>query len=270
MSKKSLFISNLAWDHKDFKLIKKLIKLNKFKKIDLAPIKLTGNWKKIDGVCGPISKKLLNEKIKVNAIQGIYYKKKFNLFDTQKNNFNKILRHTKKIIRLCKIFKCKKIIIGSSHFRKKGAIKKDLADEIFINFFKKFKKTLDKERIYLCLEAIPKQYKEDYIFEFYHLLSLVKKIKIKWIKINFDSSLFHFSRFDKKLFLENIRYIKNIQITQKNFKHFVNPSINNLKFCKLLKTNNSNQNISLEIISNQTNLKNLNISMKNLSKLLNY
>lgn len=270
MKKKALFISNLGWENKNFKSVTKIVKDNGFKGIDLAPIKINNNWRNIVKNSKIFAQKLAKEKISVNAIQGIFFKKKFHLFKKDKKHLNKIFNHTLRIIQICKIYKCKKIIIGSSGFRKKVNLKQRNADEIFINFFRRFIKILDKEKIYFCLETIPFEYKEDYIFRFSHMINIIKAIKSKWIRINFDSSLFHFKKFDKNLLAKNLKFIKNIQITEKNFSFFLKPSKKNIKFCEQLKNIKQINNVSLEIISKKTNIRKLNTSMRNLNKLINY
>ena len=118
------------------------------------------------------------------------------------------------------------------------------------------------------MEAIPRQYNEDFIYDFYHLLKLIKKINSKWIRINFDSSLFHFKKFDKNLLSKNLKYVNNIQVTEKNFKYFLRPNKKNIKFCNFLKKSNLIKSVSLEMISKKTDIKKLDISMKNFKNLL--
>ena len=45
MHKKKLFISNLAWNHSDSNKVLKLLKDYSIRGIDIAPIKINGNWK---------------------------------------------------------------------------------------------------------------------------------------------------------------------------------------------------------------------------------
>ena len=266
--KKKLFISNLAWDHKDFFKVEKLIKKYQFKGLDIAPLKIKNNWKNLNELSKKNSKYFNHQNIKINAIQGIFFKKDFNLFKKNKNHIEDIFNHMLNILKICKIYKYEKVIIGSSEFRKKGSINLKIADQIFINFFVRFKKILNKKKIFLCLEAIPRQYNEDFIYDFYHLLKLIKKINSKWIRINFDSSLFHFKEFDKNLLSKNLKYVNNIQVTEKNFKYFLRPNKRNIKFCNFLKKSNLIKSVSLEIISKKTDIKKLDISMKNFKNLL--
>ena len=76
MNKKSIFLSNLAWQTKDQKKIIKTIKHNKFTGIDFAPLQITNSWNNINKKVKKYFSFLKKNKIKVNAIQGIFYKKK--------------------------------------------------------------------------------------------------------------------------------------------------------------------------------------------------
>ena len=269
MSKKNLFISNLGWKHYDFEKILKLLKKYNIKGIDIAPIQLSNKWKNIEEKLKKFQKKLKKSGIKVNAMQGIFYKTNFNLFNSNNAQKIKIYKHIKKILIISKIFKCKKIIIGSSSFRNIGNLSKPEANYIFINFFKKLKPLLNRKKIYLCFETIPKNYGENYLYEINDLVLLIKKMKSVWFKINFDTSLFHFSKFNKNTFVKNKKHIKNIQISQKKFQFFIKPNKYNLDFSKLINRDKKFNNISLEIISKKTELKKISISLNNFRSIFN-
>jgi len=261
MKKKSFFISNLAWNKKYQDKIFDLIKKYKIKGIDFAPLQISHSWNDIEKKVKTYSYILKKNNIKVNAVQGIFFKKNLNIFKDS-NKIEKILNHIKIIIRICKILNCRKIIVGSSEFRNNHNLKKKEADIIFIQFLKKIIPFLKKEKIFFCLETIPKQYNEKYLYDFNHVISIIKNVNSKWIAINFDTSLFHFKKLNTFKFKKNIDLIKNLQITEKNFKFFLNPSKKNIKFCKELKKNKKVKNISLEIIDNKSDIKKLDLSIK--------
>ena len=73
MNKKLIFISNLAWQNKNQKKIIKIIKDSKFTGIDFAPLQITNNWSNIKKKVRKYSIYLKKNKIKVNAIQGIFF-----------------------------------------------------------------------------------------------------------------------------------------------------------------------------------------------------
>lgn len=268
MNKKLIFISNLAWQNKNQKKIIKIIKDSKFTGIDFAPLQITNNWSNIKKKVKKYSIYLKKNKIKVNAIQGIFFKKKINVFQ-QEPNFTEVINHLNIIIKLCHILKCNKIIVGSTEFRNKLKLNKKSADIIFCNFLKKILPSLRVNKIFLCLETIPKQYNEKYLYNFNDVINIIMKINSKWIRINYDTSIFHYKKIDLNEFKKNIKMIKNVQISEKKFKYFINPSENNIKFINELKKNDVIKNISFEIISKKTNLDKLNLSIMNIAKLLN-
>ena len=115
---------------------------------------------------------------------------------------------------------------------------------------------------------IPKQYNEKYLFNFNHIIEIIKEINSKWISINFDTSLFHFKKLNILQFKENINLIKNLQVTEKKFKYFLKPSNKNIQFCKEIKENNKIKNVSLEMIENKTDINKIDLSIKKFINLL--
>ena len=249
MIKKQLFISNLCWKKKDINFVVDCLKKEKISGIDFAPLNYFTTWNNILNNSRKLSVIFRKKKIKINALQGIFFKKNLNLFKL--NNKKKIIDHFKIVIKLCKIFGAKKIILGSADFRDPKKISKAKADRNFVIFFKHLNKFLRKNSIYLCIEPIPMKYGENYLYNISHLNYLISKINSPNIKINFDTSIYHFKKFEKLEFLDNLNNIKNIQISQPNFKYFENPTKKNLKFLKILKQNKKVRNISLEMIDNQ-------------------
>lgn len=268
MNKKLIFLSNLAWQTKDQKKIIKKIKDNKFTGIDFAPLQITNSWININKKVKKYSSYLKKNKIKVNAIQGIFFKKKFNLFNPNQS-LTRIMDHLHIIIKLCNTLNCNKIIVGSSQFRNKLKLKKKSADKIFCNFLKQTLPLLEENKIFFCLETIPKQYNEKYLYNFKDMVNMVKKINSKWIKINYDTSIFHYKKINLNEFKRNIKIIKNIQISEKQFKYFTNPSKKNIRFVNELKKNNKIKDVSFEMIPNNTDFSKLDLSIKNINKLFN-
>ncbi len=267
MNKKNIYISNLCWSKRDNDKVIEYLRKEGISGIDLAPLKYFESWKNIIANSKKLKIFFNKNKIKINALQGIFYKTKYNIFNIKDKK--KITKHFELIIQLCKIFKTKKIILGSSNFRDPGNLNAKQADRIFSNYFKSLNKLLKKNNIFLCIETIPKYYKEKYIFEFSHLKNLVKKINSSNIKINFDTSVYHFQKFNKNKFLKNIKSIKNIQISQPIFDYFDKPTTNNLNFIDYIKDNDSFDEISLEMIDKRFNRKKFEISISNIKKFFN-
>ena len=263
---RNLYISTLAFKKYPIGKTLKLIKKNNLDGIDLAPLTIFKSWSQFENNLFNLKKKLTKNKIKINAMQGILFGWNTNLFYSSKVEILRITLHIKKIIRICKFLKIKKIIIGSSHFRKKRGMSLKKSDEKFIAFFSQFKIYLEKNNVTLCLEAIPKKYGEDYIYKFDHLVRLIKKLNSKKICINFDTSLFHYKKFNFKFFYKYRKIIKNLQISQKYFKNFNKISSNNLKFSRSLKPISNVKDISLEMILDNPSSLEINKSIRNFKK----
>ncbi len=251
MIKKQLFISNLCWKKKDIEFIIDCLKREHIYGIDFAPLNYFNTWKNILKNSKKLSSIFKKKRIKINALQGIFFKKNLNLFKTKDKK--KIINHFKLVIKLCKIFKTNKIILGSANFRDPKNMNFNDADHNFVIFFKHLNKFFIRDNIYLCIETIPKRYGEKYIYNISHLNTLISKINSTNIKINFDTSIYHNKKFEKNRFINNLNNIKNIQISQPNFKYFESPTKKNIKFLKIFKTQKKINKISLEIIDNQLN-----------------
>ena len=251
MTKKKIFISNLCWKKSNFNVVIDILKKEKISGIDFAPLNYFTTWKNILRKSRKLSDILKKKKIRVNALQGIFFKKDLNLFRAKDQK--KIIIHFRTIVKICKIFKTNKIILGSSNFRNPENMNFKNANYCFVIYFKYLNKLLKKNKIYLCIETIPKKYGEKYIYDINHLKSLVSKINSSNIKINFDTSIYHSKKLEKQKFVENLKDIKNIQISQPNFKYFDNPTKKNLKFLKILKNQKSVKKVSLEIINSKFN-----------------
>ena len=79
LNEKKIYLSNLAWQKKDTNSVIKIIKDHKLNGIDFAPLQITNNWKNIIEKL-IITQNFKKNKIKVNAIQGIFYKKILDYF----------------------------------------------------------------------------------------------------------------------------------------------------------------------------------------------
>ncbi len=264
--KRKLFISTLAFNSYTIDDIINILIKNDIKFIDLAPLTVFKSWKVFFKKIKYLKNKLKKNKIEINAIQGIFFELNIKLFFGSKKDIKKLQNHLDKIILASKELGIKKIIIGSSFFREKKKLSRSVADIKFINFFLQFKNILKKNKIYFCIETIPKQYNEDYLYDFNHTLELIKKINCKYILINFDTSLFHFKKYNFKLYSKNFSKIYNTQVSSKNFKSFASISKNNRKFSESLKYFKKLRSISLEMILNKPNELSIQRSISNFKK----
>ena len=86
MIKKQLFISNLCWKKKDIEFVIDCIKREHINGIDFAPLNYFNTWKNISKNSKKLSSTFKKKKIKINALQGIFFKK--NLIVRSENSFS--------------------------------------------------------------------------------------------------------------------------------------------------------------------------------------
>jgi hydroxypyruvate isomerase len=266
----SLYISNLCSDVNNFKyFLNTIVKFRNINGIDVAPLNIFKNWSDAEYHVKKIYKSIKYKKLKVNAIQGVFYKKNFTLENnfSKPNNDDKVIEHFKKIVKLCMIFKCKKIIFGSAEFRNRKKCSLNYTNIFFKKFLNKIIPILEKNKIYFCIETIPKIYNSNYLYKIEQTCKLVKSINNEYIKINFDSAIFFNVKFNKKLFLNNINLIENIQISEPFFKFFIKPNSYNINFAGILKKINYKGTVSLEIISKKFKKNQVSNSINNFIKL---
>ena len=80
MIKKQLFISNLCWKKKDFNFVIKCLKQEQISGLDFAPLNYFSTWKNILSNSQKLSIVFRKEGIKINALQGVFFRKNLNLF----------------------------------------------------------------------------------------------------------------------------------------------------------------------------------------------
>jgi len=154
----NLYISNLCSDKENFKqLLKIIIKCNgAIQGLDLAPLNVIKNWENSKKKSKEIYKLIKKKNLKVNAIQGIFYKKDINLVNDFLTNDKKIICHIKKIINICEIFHSNKIIFGSAEFRNRKNCSVKYADLVFIKFIEKIIPLLEKKKLLFALKLYQK------------------------------------------------------------------------------------------------------------------
>ena len=267
----NLYISNLCSDEKNFKqLLNIIIKYkNAIQGLDLAPLNVIKNWQNYEKKSKSIYNLIKKKNLKVNAIQGIFFKKHINLINDFFTNDKEIISHIKKIINICKIFHCKKIIFGSAEFRNRKNHSVKYANLVFVKFIEKIIPLLEEKKITFCIETIPKIYNSDYLYKFYQTCKIVKRFNNKFVKINFDSGIFFNSRFDKNKFIDNLNLISNIQISEPYCNFFTNPTKYNLLFLNVLKKISYKGTISLEIIAKKFEKKKIEKSINNFINFFN-
>tara|TARA_A100001011_G_C14214553_1_gene801421 strand:+ start:139 stop:921 length:783 start_codon:yes stop_codon:yes gene_type:complete len=239
-------ISTICFSKSNNNLIQNIKNFN-FSKIELAPTMISYRLKKNEMLS--FKKQILKNKIKVVAIQSLFYGKKINIEDKDfKNKFNS---HMKKISSICKMFSCDQINLGSPSIRMiSNSPNRRKFENKFIGSVKKFLK--QNSNLKINLEPILSQKKDKYILQSYSdCIKIVKKSNLKNLRILYDFKLADFYKLklknkDIKKKLYGHVHINNIKLNDKSFKNAKDI------FQKFISNSYSGE-FSIEIIPNNTN-----------------
>ncbi len=259
-----LLISNIAWKNSENTKIAKLLNKKNIKLLEFAPdILLTKDYAKKNLI---LTKKFwrLNN-IKLYSMQSILYEVDNAFLYGNEKERKKFFEEIKKKIDLAKTLGVKIIIFGSPKNRKTFKKSKYILDKIGLNMFKKIALYTNKKKITFCLEANPKIYKAGYLNYTRDVISIVKKINSRYLKINLDLSTIISNKENiKKIIKENISIIAHAQISAPYLLNVLKYKKEIKELIELLKLNNYKKNISIEMIKPKKN------SYKQIEKSIDY
>ena len=249
-----LLISNIAWKYEENIKMIKLLNKKKIELLEFAPdILLKKDYTKKNLL---LTKKFWNSKnIKLYSMQSILYEvNDVFLYGTdvqRKRFFKEIVRK----INIAKSLGAKTIVFGSPKNRKAFKKNKFILDKIGLEMFKRIALYAKDKKILFCLEANPKIYKAEYLNYTDDVLSIVKKIKNRYLKINLDLSTVISNQENlKKILKENISLIGHVQISVPYLLNILKYKKKIKGLVKLLLLNNYKKNISIEMNRPKKNL----------------
>ena len=235
----NLSISNIAWNVLDSDIIK-ILKENNISNIEVALTKINESWniKKEDLL--QYKKKL--DTISVYSIQSINYGTTYNLFDNNKE----FLKHIYFVLECAKELESKVIVFGSPKNRFCN-IKKNDADNIFIETMNKIGSICEKYDMYFCIEPNAEIYGCNYITNSFDALSILKKIDNKNIRLHLDAACMHLS---DDFGLENTEiqnYMEHFHVSEPYLFNFDDPKDSHIRYSNILKKINYKKNICIEM-----------------------
>lgn len=195
----NLSVSNLAWDHKDFDNVLKILKNQNIKKIEGVLTKIN-SWDLIDKPqLENIKNKLKSYDIDMESIQSIFY----GINIKSLNNKSEILGHIKKLTDYSKILGYKILVFGSPNLRN------EFDYQTIVDVFSEIDKLLIDNDIVMCIEPNSKIYKGDYFHTITEIVGFLNKNNFKNIKTMIDTH---------NLLLEDE---DPIEMMSKYFKHII-------------------------------------------------
>lgn len=214
-------ISNIAWKYQDNEEVFSLLKKNKFKYIEVAPIELIDDWTNINWEKIKHFKSLIDKyNLKVCSMQSIFYKTDYLLY----KNLKECIDHFKIIENICNLIECDYVVFGAPKLRSMPpGMKKEEAYNKINDFFEKI-----KTDIKIGIEAIPEIYNTNIFNNYIEVNDFVAKSSSN-LNIHFDIGSAIFYDFEKSTKIDKSK-ITNI--------HLSLPYLNNLtgkeNFIKML------------------------------------
>ena len=238
--------TNLSFTKLNFSNFVKTVNHIGFTNIEVAPFlidKEPFNKKQIL----KIKKEIKKQSIRIHTLQSIFYE--LDYLDLSKNHNNDLIDRFKKIISFAKNFSIKQISIGSIPSRRYLFNKKKLF-EINLILFKQLLQIASKSKIILCIEPISHKYKNKFLTNHDEVITFIKKINNKYLKLLLDTGNLDESKQDfKKIFLKYREHIHHIHLSNQNLK---NLNLNKIKkYYQILKHHNYNGSFSFEYIANK-------------------
>jgi sugar phosphate isomerase/epimerase len=260
LDKTNLCVSNICVNKISQLQFAYILKLYGITNIQIAPTKLI-DWNNIDKLDLSLYKKC---GLNVYAFQSITYTlNDLNIFSSTQD---KLLKHLKQVIDCAVKNKVQVLVFGCPRNRKIIDVNID-NKSIFIDFFKIIGDYCSDKNIIICLENNSKKYNCNFINTIDECAYLVRKINKKNIKMMVDLGNAVMENDDWYYLKEHIDIIYNIDISQQNMKDFVNVHESNSIFNFILKKNNYNKMINLEMLINNSDDE-LNILNKSISNFI--
>lgn len=241
MDKSKLCVSNICVNNISQLHFSCILKLYGIKNIQIAPTKLIKSWKDIDEIDLSVFSGL-----NIYSFQSITYTlNDLNIFD--ENTRSKLYDHIVKIIDISEKNNLSILVFGCPMNRK---ILDDKINnkQIFIDFFKRLGDYLEGKDIKICLENNSKDYKCNFMNTIKECSDIIREINKNNIKMMVDLGNAVMEN-DEWYYLRNhMDIICNIDISNPYMKDFSNIHESNEIFNHVLKVNEYNGIINLEML----------------------
>lgn len=263
INKSNLCVSNICINKISQLQFSTLLKLYDIRNVQIAPTKLINSWNDLENMDLSIYE---NIGLNINSFQSITYTlNNLNIFDlTTKED---LFEHLKKIINYADKKGVKILVFGCPRNRK--VLNETLNNkEIFINFFKKIGDYLDGKNVKICLENNSKEYNCNFINSIEECSVIVRKINKDNIKMMVDLGNAIMENDNWYYLKKNMDIIYNIDIAHPYMKDFSEVHESNQIFNFVLKNNNYNKIINLEMLI-KDEINELEIFIKSLNNFIN-
>lgn len=258
-----LSISNIAWDKEQDKDVFNLLKQYKFSGIEIAPTKIFKNPEIITFNEWSLFKSYVAKYgLNIPAMQSLLYDKPhYNIFNKYAE---KTMSHLKKMIDVAKILEIKVLVFGSPKNRNLINISSKEGYRKAITFFEEVADYAYKNNVVFCIEPNSKLYNCNFINTTLEGVQIVKDVNSNGFGVHLDSAVMSLNNEDiQESISKAIPYMKHFHISEPFLEPIINKKVDHEKISKILKTNNYDRWVSIEM--RKTESSNLDIIESSLS-----
>ena len=258
LDKTKLCVSNICVNQIHQLQFASILKLFGIKNIQVAPTKLIKSWDNLENLDLTIYRNL---DLNIYAFQSITFTlNELNIFD--KSTVEKLYNHLIKIIDVAEKNNVSVLVFGCPRNRKIVDEKLD-NNKTFIDFFKRIGDYLDGKNVKICLENNSKIYNCNFINTIQECSNLVREINKDNIKMMVDLGNAVMEKDEWYYLKKDMDIIYNIDVAHQNMNDFSEVHESNEIFNFVIKNNNYDKIINLEMLIKYNELEILSKSLNN-------
>lgn len=250
-------ISNLAWNFEQDEEVLPLLSKYKVKGLEIAPTKIFPNlWeeatpKNIENY----KNNILSKNINIIAFQALLFgHPELQIFENKITRGN-TLDYLKKIILLGEAFGAQNLVLGSPKNRDIHNLSSQAAFSMAVGFFSELGNFASQHNTRLCIEPNPKEYNCNFINTSQEGACLVRVVDSLGFRLHLDSGAMHMNQEDpEQVISENIDIVSHFHVSNPNLKEFLETPVNHQFLGQILKRNNYQQWVSIEMLPNENQI----------------
>ena len=238
-----LSISNLAWDIKDNQTVCKLLRKHNCAGLEIAPTKIfpQNPYDKLSEI-KKWKDDLFNEYgIKISSMQSLLYGHPEQIFkSSEERDF--LFQYLKKAVDFAEVTDCKNLVFGCPRNRNISQ-KSDI--DTAIDFFGKLGDYAYSKGTAIGFEAIPAA-STNFINKTKDAVNFIRKVNSKGLMLNLDIGTMISNNETLNVLDDNFDLINHVHLSEPNLENIKERKMHK-DLIEMLKTNNYNRYISLEI-----------------------
>ncbi|MGF1726772.1 sugar phosphate isomerase/epimerase family protein [Photobacterium nomapromontoriensis] len=252
----NLAISNIAWKHEEELHVFNILNKLEIKNVEVAPAKVVNNVKKftkneVISYCNYHKKHNLN----IVSMQALLFGGPTGNIFGDSTEVSEIQNHLYRVLEMAEYLGAKKLVFGSPKNRLKGQLSKVEAFEKASNFFAPLAKRANDIGAAICIENNPEYYGADFLTTTDEVCEFIKFANMPGLSAHFDTGgMFLAKENIVEAIDNNSEMISHFHISEKDLLPISSTDINHKEVANILKHNNYNNYITVEMKQTEQNV----------------